>query len=227
MSRITEERRKDPLFLRNQFASEGRYDIPLVRRQSIAWKGTEVIGIQNANAKDPYASQKAVHCFKDDSRIDAAYRYPERTFERLASYACLFTPNYSFFSNMPTALQIDAVFRSRWVGSFWQSKGKEVVANVGWGFPDSYDFCFDGIETGSVVVVSTMGAERTKQGFLHGYRVMLEVVKPSEVWCYCSPFPEMEDTVSRVFPYEAKGMAKSAKFDSAQLSLFAEMKKGR
>ena len=218
--------RKDPLFLRNQFPSSGRFDIPVIRRQEITWDGTDVIGIQNAKANDPKASRRAVHGFKIDSRINPAYRQPDKTFDRLVPYACLITPNYSFFSNMPIALQLDAVFRSRWVGAYWQSRGKEVVANVGWGFPDSYDFCFDGVEPGSVVAVSTMGATRTKAGFLHGYRAMLEVLRPSEVWCYCNPFPEMEGTIGRVIPYEAEGMISSEHPDPSQLSLFGGREKG-
>lgn len=205
--------------LRNQFPTDSRFDIPIICRQEISWNGDTLVGIQNANARDADAHEKALHCFKDDKRIMAAYEHPERAFERISHYAVLVTPNYSLFSNMPVARQIDAVFRSRWVGAYWQSRGKEVVANVTWGMPDSYDFCFCGLEKRCVVAVSTMGAERTKQGFLNGYRAMCERVEPSEIWCYCRPFPEMSDSVTRVFPYEAQGRRKQAAPCDGQLSM--------
>ena len=221
MSKYANCTRMDPMFLRNQFVGDGPYDMPLVLRQKITWEGNQAIGFHNAKATDKRAPELAVHGFKDDYRINSAYQSPERAFKRVEHYACLFTPNYSFFSNMPIARQIDAVFRSRWVGAYWQSRGKEVVANVGWGLPDSYDFCFDGVEKGSTVIVSTMGTGRTRKGFLHGYEEMLKRIEPEEVWCYCNPLPEMSDTVARVIPYEASGMSKRAKIDPGQLSIFS------
>ena len=133
-------------------------------------------------------------------------------------------PNYSFFSNMPTALQIDAVFRSHWVGAYWQSEGKEILANVCWGMPDSYDFCFDGYEEGLSVIISTMGAGSTRDGFLFGYDEMLKRLRPKEVWCYCNPFPEMGNITGK-FPYEAS-KSKKPKVDPNQLDIFSLLKGG-
>lgn len=50
---------------------------------------------------------------------------------------------------------------------------------------------------------------------------MLKRIEPDEVWCYCNPLPEMLGTVSKVIPYEAKGMKKALKIDPAQLSIFS------
>ena len=202
MGRYTQNLRSDPMFLRNQFPGDGRYDIPVIRRQNPDVSHLEIIGIQNARAGDTKAKSRLVHGFKDDPRIDPCYNKPEQTFKKLENYACLCTPNYSFFSNMPTALQIEAVFRSHWVGAFWQSKSKNILANVCWGLPDSYDFCFDAYEEGLSVIISTMGSFRTKEGFLAGYNEMLRRLKPKEVWCYCNPYAEMRD-VTGVFSYEA------------------------
>ena len=224
MSKYTQAMRKDPLFLRNQFYSESRFDIPIIRRQNLNISQLEIIGIQNAKTADLKAGTRLVHGFKDDPKIDPCYNRPDQTFEKLKNYACLCTPNYSYFSNMPTALQIDAVFRSHWVGAYWQSRGKEVLANVCWGMPDSYDFCFAGYEKGLSVIVSTMGASRTKEGFLFGYEEMLKRLKPKEVWCYCAPFPEMTN-VSGKFAYETS-KRRRPKISSRQLDIFSLLEGG-
>jgi hypothetical protein len=207
------------MFLRNQFAVNGRFDIPIIHRQNIDVAGLEIIGLQNASRNDPDASNRIVHGFKDDPKIDPCYNTPSKVFKKLENYACLCTPNYSFFSNMPTALQIEAVFRSHWVGAYWQSKGKQVLANTCWGMPDSYDFCFDGYEKGLDVIISTMGASRTKAGFLSGYEEMLKRLRPRTVWCYCTPFPEMKN-IDGVFPYEASAK-KHILVDPRQTDIFS------
>ena len=43
---------------------------------------------------------------------------------------------------MPLALQIESVFKNRWCGAYWQSKGLKVIPTVSWGDERSFDFCF-------------------------------------------------------------------------------------
>lgn len=45
-------------------------------------------------------------------------------------------------------------FWNRWCGVYWASKGIWVIPTVNWGDESTFDFCFDGIEKGSVVAVS-------------------------------------------------------------------------
>jgi hypothetical protein len=221
---MTYERKLNPMFLRNQFESAGRFDIPMIYKQDIAIDQLEIIGIQNASIRDPKASQRLVHCFKDDPKIDPCYNNPEKTFERLKNYACLCTPNYSFYSNMPTALQIEAVFKAHWVGAYWQERQKSVLANVCWGMPDSYDFCFDAYECGIDVIISTLGAGKTKDGFLRGYEEMLKRLQPRTVWCYCPPFPEMTN-VTGFYPYEAQKRMQP-RVNSQQTDIFSLLEGG-
>lgn len=63
------------------------------------------------------------------------------------------------------------------------------------GEPDTFWFCFDGIEKGSIVAVSTIGVRNEKDMFMSGYREMLRRVSPSCVICYGKPFDEMEGKV--------------------------------
>ncbi len=65
----------------------------------------------------------------------------------------------------------------------------------------SFDFCFEGIEKGSVVAVSTYMASESehhkaqKEWFLAGYNEMLRRIEPERVICYHTPFPEMEGNI--------------------------------
>ena len=52
-------------------------------------------------------------------------------------------------------MQIFNIFRNRWCGAYWASKGIRVIPSVNWGDESTFDFCFDGVEKGSIVAVST------------------------------------------------------------------------
>jgi hypothetical protein len=55
---------------------------------------------------------------------------------------------------MPKALQINSTSKNRWCGAYWQAQGKIVIPTVCCAGEESWEFCFDGIEQGSVVAVS-------------------------------------------------------------------------
>ena len=74
---------------------------------------------------------------------------------------------------MPKAIQLFNVFRNRWVGAYWQSKGITVIPTVSWSDTASYEFCFDGIENGSIVAVGMIGCKRNKTAFMRGFDAMV------------------------------------------------------
>lgn len=75
------------------------------------------------------------------------------------------------------------------------------MPTVNWGDESTFDFCFEGIERGSVVAVSTyMASERDnrqdqKEWFMSGYNEMLRRIEPEKIICYNAPFPEMEGDI--------------------------------
>ena len=62
----------------------------------------------------------------------------------------------------------------------------------------SFNFCFDGIEKGSIVAVSTLGVRTEKAHFMLGYNEMLTRIKPSKIICYGKPFDEMKGNIISV-----------------------------
>lgn len=105
------------------------------------------------------------------------------------------------YTEMPDAMLLYNVFRNRWCGAYYASKGLRVIPSVNFGLESSFDFCFEGIEKGSVVAVSTYmvqekeGREAQKDFFMAGYNEMLRRIEPEAVICYHEPFPEMEGNI--------------------------------
>ena len=78
------------------------------------------------------------------------------------------------------------VIRDRWCGAYWASKGLRVIPTVNWGDDSTFDFCFEGIEKGSIVAVSIdMASEHDnrqaqKEWFMAGYNEMLRRIEPEK-----------------------------------------------
>ena len=62
----------------------------------------------------------------------------------------------------------------------------------------SFNFCFDGIEKGCTVAVSTIGVKKEKAHFMLGYDEMLNRIKPSKIICYGKAFDEMNGDIIEV-----------------------------
>ena len=208
----TQKHRENPLFLRDGFPSDERSDIPIIhdsesitaeRLRSITW-----IPCSSARKNDSRSCDRiGVHHFVGDEHIPNIHENPERTLEKYSQYSILITPDNSTYREMPRPIQICAVFRSRWVGAFWQSHGLTAIPSVTWSGPESFTFCFDGLEPFSVVAVSTVGCKRGHEAetfFMRGYNVLLERIHPRLVLCVGTPFIGMAPATTSliVYPYE-------------------------
>ena len=96
---------------------------------------------------------------------------------------------------MPLCMQIWNTYRGKALAHWLQENGVEVIPNVSWGDSSTFEFCFDGIEEGSIVAVGTIGCKRSKFAFMRGYNEMLKRIKPSVIICFGSPFAEMQGNI--------------------------------
>lgn len=192
----TKEWRRNPLFMRNAFAPAGKWEFPLVHKQQIDLENIQLIACSDTRPRDNrFNRQRGVHFFVDDYRFSGIYQNPKRTLRKFGQYRFLLTPDFSTYADMNRWRQIESVAQNRWVGTYWKSKGLTVIPTISWSTARSFDFCFDAVEKGSVVAVSTVGCRRAKQPFLRGYREMLTRIEPEAVICFGAPFPEMEGKV--------------------------------
>ncbi len=185
--------RDNPLFMRNSFATTAKWGIPLVKKQELTTENIMLVACSDTRANDNEANKKkGVHFFVDDYRFSGIYDNPERTLERYSQYAFLLTPDFSTYSDMDLWRQLESVAKNRWVGAYWQSKGRIVIPTVSWSTPRSFEFCFDGVEQHATVAVSTLGCKKAKIDFMRGYEVMLEKLRPEAIICFGDPFSEMQ-----------------------------------
>lgn len=208
-----EKQDKKQMLVRNQFATTGKYGMPIIKKQAIDLDKIELCGYQKAKKDDVENANKTIHFFTYDWLFENVYSKPETAMEKLDQYYALLTPDFSLYLDMPIALQIYSTFKSRWCGAYWQSQGKTVIPSVCCAGESSYDFCFDGIEVGSVVAVSTYCREDFEKEFMLDYNKMLEVLKPSAIICYGQPFAEMKGNIKAISPFNHDELIKKLGFE--------------
>ncbi len=204
---MTEENfnyRTNPLFLRNEFNSKGKWKIPIIPKcnsEIISNENLRVIGFdQVKNNKDTHYN-RLVHFFLYDYEFEKIWEQPQKYVDILKKYKGVLSPDFSMYIEMNPVMQLYNTFRNRWVGAYLASQDISVIPTVNWGLENTFDFCFNGIEKGSAVAVSTYMVnehghhKEQKDFFLNGYKEMLKRIEPELVICYSEPFPEMEGNI--------------------------------
>ena len=201
----SKEFRNSTKFLRNEYECVGYYNIPKIMKQDIDLSDIKLISYSDTYSRENEINKsKGVHFFIDDKRFDGIYDNPERSLEKLSQYRFLISIDYSLFQEMPRALQIFNIFRSRWVAAYWQSRGLVVIPCISWSDALSYDFCFSGIEKESIVAIGMIGCKGNKQAFLRGYNKMQEVLNPKAIIVFGDPFEEMKGNIVKVNYIESR-----------------------
>ena len=93
--------RDDQLFMRNEYAGHGKWNIPLVKKQALDVDNLALIACSDTKSNDSSVNtQKGVHFFVDDYRFNGIYNNPEKTLAKYAQYAFLLTPDFSTYADM-------------------------------------------------------------------------------------------------------------------------------
>lgn len=204
---MTEENynyRTSQTLLRNQFPGTGKLQVPVIpkfQEQPGDFDDLLLIGFDKTHLEDQNYLDRMVHFFLYDYRFERVWKHPDNDIEKLSRYRAVLSPDFSMYLEMAPVMQLYNVFRNRWCGAYWASKGIRVIPTVNWGDESTFDFCFEGIEKGSVVAVSTYMAsahdhrQDQKEWFMAGFNEMLRRIEPEKIICYNTPFPEMQGNI--------------------------------
>ena len=128
-----------------------------------------------------------VHFFIDDYQFERIWREPDRYLTIIKRFDGMLTPDFSLYADMPISLQIYNTYRSRFIGQYYQLNEVDVLPTVGWSDYRSFDFCFNGLQTGGTVAVSTVGCMKNKNArklWRDGFDEMNKRLKPKTIIIY-------------------------------------------
>lgn len=90
----------------------GFYQMPIIAREDFI--PDDLIGFNYMlTAKD---KRCGIHCFVDDYQFERLWTSPEKYVEPLLKYECFLSPDFSLYLDMPIAMKVWNIYRSRLIG---------------------------------------------------------------------------------------------------------------
>lgn len=162
----------------------GFYQMPLLH----ASKGipSELVGFNYMLTTDPQPGV-GIHFYVDDYQFERVWNQPQKYCEKLAAFEYVLTPDFSLYLDMPMAMKVWNVYRSRLIGQILQDMGVNVIPTLSWAEEATFQFCFDGIEPCGAVSVSTIGVKRDETAsriWKAGMDEAMRRLKPSTIVVY-------------------------------------------
>lgn len=165
---------------------DGTWEIPMIHKMSVNdYKNVKFIPFDKMRQHKGF--DYYVHFYIHDVQFGGIWNNPYQYLERLKKYKGVISADFSLYRDMPLAMQMWNTYRSRTVGSWLQNNGVTVIPNVRWGDERSYEFCFSGIEKGSIVAVGSHGTVKNvidRRYFEKGLDYMLKLIEPKDVIIY-------------------------------------------
>ena len=162
---------------------DGWFQMPVL--QPCKYVPDDLIGFNYMLTSEEY--EKGIHFFIDDYQFERVWNDPQTYIEKLRNFRCVLTPDFSLYMDMPMAMKIWNVYRSRLIGQMCQDAGMDVIPTLSWAEPETFAFCFDGILPGGTVAVSTVGVMRdpdAQEIWKAGMDEAIRRIRPKTVLCY-------------------------------------------
>lgn len=96
-------------------------------------------------------------------------------------------PDFSLYMNMPRAINVWNVYRSRLIGQMCQDYGLNVIPTVSWAERETFEFCFDGLPKNGTLAISTIGIKKDELAieiFRQGVNAMIKKLTPKKLLLY-------------------------------------------
>lgn len=167
---------------------EGFYEMPILFAEEHI--PSSLIGFNYALTSKN--KETGIHFYIDDYQMERCWANPKKYIEILKDFECCFTPDYSLYLDMPKSMMIWNTFRGRLIGQLMQDAGITVIPTVSWADEDSFNFCFDGLPTNSVLSVSTVGVRKNQKAtelWKKGVAELITRKKPKCLLVYGDPIP--------------------------------------
>lgn len=139
--------------------------------------------IVNCNNRKHFSETALISTFIDDYHLERYWNKPDYYIRHWQSVAGIMSPDFTLMIGMPDPMQRWQVYRNRFLGYLWQKAGVNVVPTICWSDESSFQYCFKGVATQSVIAISSIGMISDWQlpYFMAGYSEMLNQLNPSKI----------------------------------------------
>lgn len=164
---------------------------------------SRLIGFNEARCKHEHSG--TVHFYINDDLFKCIWNDRNKYVPLLRQYESVIGPDFSQYVDMTYDERYYNAWRNRTITAEWQSYGINVIPNVTWSLPDSYDYSFSGIPKHSVIAVNCTaiyGHNLSRYLWRKGYEEMMQRLEPRLIIRYGDKMPEENEAISVYFPNE-------------------------
>ncbi|MBO4680739.1 MAG: DUF4417 domain-containing protein [Clostridiales bacterium] len=159
----------------------GRYHFAQLARTNYVPTTETVIPF---NALMSYTGNDAFcHCFVDDYQFCRLYRNFDKYIPFMQRTKAMASSDFSMYRNYSTEHQIWNCRKNRAVAyAMQQIKGFETIPTAGFGGPETWEWCFDGLPTRSSLAITTNGVRNDPEArrlFIGGVNALIFQKKPT------------------------------------------------
>ena len=145
------------------------------------------------------------HFYLNDKEFTRVLTFPEKYLEILKRFPSVIAPDFSQYIDMPLPMRFYHCFLNKALAAYWISNGVNVIPNVTWSTPDSYDYTFAGIEKNCVIAINCTGVRKSgysKYLWLEGYKEAIRRLEPECIIRYGEKIPGEAEEMSVYFENE-------------------------
>ncbi len=146
-----------------------------------------------------------VHFYIDDALFLRVLRNPEKYLAFFQKCHSVIGPDLSQYINMSYEERYYCAYINRAFTAYLQRNGVNVIVNVTWSLPDSYEYSISGIPQHSVVAINCTGILKynvSKYLWQRGYQYVCEHINPLLIVRYGNKMPCETPSISLYFENE-------------------------
>lgn len=185
------------------FSSSNEWGIPEIQPEHINIRHIEWIPFNYAMTAKNRGS-KGLHFYLDDYQFQRLWNRPDDYILLLRQFAAVCSPDFSQYTDMPPAMRMYNHYRKHWLAAYWQMNGIHVVPTICWSDSNSFEWCFDGEPTNSIVSISSVGTQadaESQKMFADGCREAIKKLNPTEILWYGKCPEEFDWNVVKIEPH--------------------------
>ena len=185
------------------FPSSNAWGIPEIQPEHINIRRIEWIPFNYAMTSKNRES-KGLHFYLDDYQFQRLWNRPDDYIPLLKQFAAVCSPDFSQYTDMPPTMRMYNHYRKHWLAAYWQMNGIHVIPTICWSDSNSFDWCFDGEPTNSIVSISSVGTQADAESqmmFSDGCREAIKRLQPTEILWYGKCPEEFDWNVVKIEPH--------------------------
>lgn len=186
------------LHIFNNLITDNKFELPII----VNYKGdipTKLQAFNKAVVQKQY--DNTVHFYLNDKEFTRILTYPEKYLEILKKFKSVISPDFSQYIDMPSPMRFYHCFLNRAFAAYWNNNGINVIPNVTWSTPDSYDYSFTGIEKNGIIAINCTGVKKTgysKYLWLQGYKEAVKRLEPRRIIRYGEKMPDEYEEILKM-----------------------------